>query len=82
MREPSNRKGFPMPNPASTWIQLPNNSTHPMSIEVLGTDGKVATTLTLEQWPRAVLPHLPAGVYFVRIRDEKGYSVWPLIIAH
>jgi hypothetical protein len=80
IKESTKRKGFLLPNPASTWIQLPNNSTHPMSAEVLGIDGRVAATLTLEQWPRAALPYLPNGMYCVRLRDENGYSAWPLLI--
>jgi hypothetical protein len=75
-------KGVLMPNPATTWFQLSNVNERPLSLEVLSLDGRSIATLSMEQWPRVMLPNLSNGSYFVRAFQEKGYSAWPLIIAH
>jgi serine protease len=75
-------RGILMPNPATTWIQLSDVSERPFSLEVLSSDGRSIATLNMEQWPRVTLPNLPNGSYFIRALQEKGYSAWPLLIAH
>jgi hypothetical protein len=78
----SESKGILMPNPAASWIQLVGVSNQPRLLEVMSSDGRSIVLLNVDQWPRVSLPYLPNGSYFVRALQDKGYSAWPLIIAH
>jgi serine protease len=72
----------PWPNPASGWLQFTPDNLKPECLEIISVDGRTTHIISTNGWPRVVLPELCNGSYLLRVVDEQGSHVWPLIIAH
>ena len=76
-----------MPNPASQWVSLRANfnSSTDLTVEILDLTGKILSRMT---WPDAKsgndyfvdLANMPAGVYMIKISDEKGSATKRLVV--
>ena len=70
------------PNPTKSWLSITNNGENLLNeIEILNTSGKLINQIKMDQIQHnnIFVDNLPHGVYFVRIKTQKGYVVKKIV---
>lgn len=70
------------PNPADTYFQLETNSKQIVQISIYNISGQIVMEETINLPTNLAIQHLPNGLYFIKIRDNKSNILTEKLIIH